>query len=952
MAPPLRTFFSKFLLLCAFLCYETLASAQENELDSLRKRVEVLKGTDQIDALNALSFRQILINLKQADESLEQAFELSRKSNYGKGIAEATVYKGVSEVLKGNVKNGKALLIQGQQAAQQLEEFGLQGYALVQLGNSYRTQSKLDSAFFWYNKSYQVLKDSLNPGQLSVLYRNLAIYYNQKSEPRKQYEYLMRSLTIRQRLKDKVLLTDILLLLSQWHLSQPNLERALFYLSRAEEINADRNLIEIAIDIKYQKAMLYFRQSRYEEAFQLYEEVKKFYLSSGQTVPYIKSLLEIGELLEEIGNYDISLKDFYEALSLSEENGLVKEKILSLTGISRNYYRLKQSKLSIEFITKALQLAEKNSFKSELARVYNQFGLTLKADTRFEEAEQYLLKALRIRVELNDIKGQGATLANIGETLQGLNRLQEALQYHLRSVALKEQIMNQSGLAWGYFDLGSVYAKLKEFKKATFFLQKAELAAKISRNGIVLANTYQVRRDIFSQEGNPSQALRYSIIYEHLKDSVYTAAFTNRIVSLQGTFELDRKNREIELLNKDKQVQQEQLASQQAELRNREYILILMFLAIGLMALLFINSWRASIKRKRLYKEIQDQNEEIQAQSEELTETNDALQELNKELAIRHEEVLTQAEELTEANTTLQELYDSIHKSQEELKSQSQQLEKANAELLMLNFQLAEQQEELQAQSEELRESNHMISLLNDGLEQKVKDRTAQLQQAYTDLDTFFYRSSHDFRRPLTTFMGLAEVAKITVKDSFALDLFSKVRETAVNLDRMLMKLQSISDVGSEQFVAKTIVMASFISSVLDTYRLEIEAVGIKVITRNVHVKTFSGYPAFLKIILENLIENSIQFRSPSNPSITIEVKEDEENITILVKDNGQGVEEEYQERLFDMFFRGNEQSKGNGLGLYIVKKAVEKMKGQVVLESTYRIGTQVTIWLPKIDHQ
>ena len=67
----------------------------------------------------------------------------------------------------------------------------------------------------------------------------------------------------------------------------------------------------------------------------------------------------------------------------------------------------------------------------------------------------------------------------------------------------------------------------------------------------------------------------------------------------------------------------------------------------------------------------------------------------------------------------------------------------------------------------------------------------------------------------------------------------------------------------------------------------------------------------------------------------------------ITVQDNGQGVEEIYQDRLFDMFFRGNEQSKGNGLGLYIVKKAVNKLSGALHLETIYGKGTTISIWIP-----
>ncbi|HEY3430053.1 MAG TPA: HAMP domain-containing sensor histidine kinase, partial [Cyclobacteriaceae bacterium] len=73
---------------------------------------------------------------------------------------------------------------------------------------------------------------------------------------------------------------------------------------------------------------------------------------------------------------------------------------------------------------------------------------------------------------------------------------------------------------------------------------------------------------------------------------------------------------------------------------------------------------------------------------------------------------------------------------------------------------------------------------------------------------------------------------------------------------------------------------------------------------------------------------------------------------TIKIEDQGQGIEPEYMDRVFDMYFRANERSKGNGLGLYIVKKVTEKLQGTVHLTSTRSVGTTVTIFIPNQVNQ
>jgi len=240
-----------------------------------------------------------------------------------------------------------------------------------------------------------------------------------------------------------------------------------------------------------------------------------------------------------------------------------------------------------------------------------------------------------------------------------------------------------------------------------------------------------------------------------------------------------------------------------------------------------------------------------------------------------------------------------------------------------------------------------MITEINRDLDSIVTKRTSQLQEAYKELDTFFYRSSHDFRRPLTTFMGLAEVAKITLKDKSALELFSKVNDTAVSLDKMLVKLQSISDVGAQQLIYKEVMIKEIFETVCDSFRDDLQRYGIKTQTSVLLNRPFVSYPAMVKIIVENLVENSIFFRVTNEPYITLKAYQENDQFIIEIEDNGQGIRDEYKDKVFDMYFRANDRSKGNGLGLYIVKKAVQKLNGTIQLTTDFGNGTRFRITLP-----
>jgi len=104
-----------------------------------------------------------------------------------------------------------------------------------------------------------------------------------------------------------------------------------------------------------------------------------------------------------------------------------------------------------------------------------------------------------------------------------------------------------------------------------------------------------------------------------------------------------------------------------------------------------------------------------------------------------------------------------------------------------------------------------------------------------------------------------------------------------------------------------------------------------------------------LSVILNNLISNSIKYYDvkKTRPFINISIRVNKSKAVIDFEDNGIGIEERYINKVFDMFFRGTEQNKGAGLGLYIVKEAIEKLGGQVSIYSQVGVGTMFKIELP-----
>jgi signal transduction histidine kinase len=111
--------------------------------------------------------------------------------------------------------------------------------------------------------------------------------------------------------------------------------------------------------------------------------------------------------------------------------------------------------------------------------------------------------------------------------------------------------------------------------------------------------------------------------------------------------------------------------------------------------------------------------------------------------------------------------------------------------------------------------------------------------------------------------------------------------------------------------------------------------------------KAFISYPVLIKIIVENLIENAIDFSTPDNPRLNVFATSQNGTVQMDFIDNGEGIKDSIKPQIFEMFFRGSVRSAGNGLGLYIARKAAEKASGKISFSSNPNGGTTFRVEIP-----
>ncbi|MBS1506161.1 MAG: PAS domain-containing sensor histidine kinase [Bacteroidetes bacterium] len=278
---------------------------------------------------------------------------------------------------------------------------------------------------------------------------------------------------------------------------------------------------------------------------------------------------------------------------------------------------------------------------------------------------------------------------------------------------------------------------------------------------------------------------------------------------------------------------------------------------------------------------------------------------------------------------------------------------------------LISSQQVIRIETKRQHKNGSMLSVIIYGLPVHLEDKTLGIFGVYvditeqkkieeelkvrnTELDNFVYKVSHDLRAPLSSVLGLVNLANHPENDDNLKLYLNVIGQKVSQLDHFITDVLSHSKNLKLEIKIEPIDFESLINQTfIDLNYLK----GAEQINRSVVIEgvTFYSDPWRIAEIFRNLVSNAIKYRnfkrSDSEISLRIEIKEDK--ASIVFSDNGIGIESSNMEKIFNMFYRASEQSDGSGLGLYIVKNAIDKLGGQVQVSSTLGEGTTFIINLP-----
>lgn len=560
--------------------------------------------------------------------------------------------------------------------------------------------------------------------------------------------------------------------------------------------------------------------------------------------------------------------------------------------------------ISSESLPNAISLTEKALFKSQKiknknavhADALNQLSILQRKNKEFATAKSLAERAQSIANKINYDRGKGDSCYNLGTIYKEQGKYSEALPHLSDAVYYYAKIKDYRFHAKSLCLLGNLYEEFHDFKNAYLAYEEALAEAEEHKNNNLISDIYLSLAGInLKSEKIPkaSHLIEKCITLKeelHQKEKLARAYYlAGKIKVKAGKFKKAEENFEKALSLFTKYNMQIGMVESMEKLGR------LYFQEGKIKEAIDILEEAAQIAEKGNFNQSLFKCHQLLFQCFKPVNTSKALYHLEEYVKLRE----------AENSKYIQNLVDGY-----EVISQMEDLEK-DAEM--------------------------------------EQEKASIIEKKNTELDSFFYRVSHDLKGPIASLLGLSDLVDKDIKDPEARHFFKMYDHQIRRLNMIVMELINITELNYRDIKLTPINFYEIVDNCISAYAYlpNYNKINFTIdIESNLYFKS-EWY--IVNTILQNLIENSIKYvdEEKENPTVEIKIFKKKEKIHIKVSDNGEGIEKEHQVKIFDMFYRASENGSGTGLGLFIMKRAIERLKGEVNVNSEIKIGTTFEVKIP-----
>lgn len=259
----------------------------------------------------------------------------------------------------------------------------------------------------------------------------------------------------------------------------------------------------------------------------------------------------------------------------------------------------------------------------------------------------------------------------------------------------------------------------------------------------------------------------------------------------------------------------------------------------------------------------------------------------------------------------------------------------------------------LKDKQEELDSQRGMLSSAIDELMKYNKSLTEALENLKSrnvELERLLYQSSHGLRSPITSVLGMIQLLRYEPLSETSVNYIRHIERKSTHMVEIMNSLNSLSKLIGENVSVEEVSVDELVQKNINYFVKLAESNHVQVSYESfVGSHEIQSDPFLISEILKQIIMNGILFRdSEKRGTLLIVSRIIHNQLSLLIEDDGDGIDSTIRSQIFDMFFRGSEKSGGSGLGLYIAKKAADLLHGSISFTSDTR-GTSFQIQIPTI---
>jgi len=235
----------------------------------------------------------------------------------------------------------------------------------------------------------------------------------------------------------------------------------------------------------------------------------------------------------------------------------------------------------------------------------------------------------------------------------------------------------------------------------------------------------------------------------------------------------------------------------------------------------------------------------------------------------------------------------------------------------------------------------------------KKKKKEKELINTNKQLDQVIYKTTHDLKAPILSALGLislAETAPVEQREEY----LALIKRSLMKLNSFIEEMHNFFRHEKLALQRDKIEVVKLVQEEVENLRNLYHADKIRIQIESDENSEFFSDAVRVKTIVSNMLTNSIKYADPKkeDPFIEVDLKVGSEYCEIFFRDNGIGIEADYLEKIFDLFYRATAMSHGTGIGLFIVKDTIERLNGTIQVQSEIGKGTTFIVQIPNQLYQ